>query len=161
MKKLLLFALATLLSMSVFAQKDRLQYQESSARSLEPAHSVMITPFVADMQLLGDRISYTESEAFAGYAITPAIVEFIPTFKNIALSRAARHHKADAIVAATVDVITNNDGRIEITISGYPVKYINFRNATLEDVELQYRAQAIGDTEDVFSDKDNKTTVIK
>ncbi len=161
MKKLFLLALTVLASTTLFAQKASLSYQESSARSLEPAHSVMITPFVADMQLLGDRISYTESEAFANYAITSDIVTLIPTFKNIALSRAARHHKADAIVAATVDVVTNNAGRIEITISGYPVKYINFRNAKMEDVELQLKAQQIGTKEDVFDDRNKNTTVIK
>lgn len=161
MKKIILLAIATLISTSLFAQKDRLQYQESSARSLEPAHAVMITPLVADMQLLGDRISYTEKEAFAGYVITPNVVQDISTLKNIALSRAARHHNADAIVAATVDVVTNNEGRLEITISGYPVKYVNFRNAKLEDVELQSRAQSFNDTEDVFDDRNKNTTVIK
>lgn len=161
MKRILLFTLFVAVSLSAFAQKDRLQYQESSARSLEPVHAVMITPLVADMELLGDRISYTESEAFAGYVITPNVVQDISTLKNIALSRAARHHNADAIVAATVDVVTNNDGKLEITISGYPVKYVNFRNAKLEDVELQGRAQSFNDTEDVFDDKNKNTTVIK
>lgn len=161
MKKIILLAIATIVSTSLFAQKDKLQYQESSARSLEPSHAVMITPLVADMQLLGDRISYTEKDAFAGYVITPNVVQDISTLKNIALSRAARHHNADAIVAATVDVVTNNEGRLEITISGYPVKYINFRNAKLEDVELQGRAQSFNDTEDVFDDKNKNTTVIK
>lgn len=161
MKKIILLAIATIVSTSLFAQKDKLQYQESSARSLEPSHAVMITPLVADMQLLGDRISYTEKDAFAGYVITPNVVQDISTLKNIALSRAARHHNADAIVAATVDVVTNNEGRLEITISGYPVKYINFRNAKLEDVELQGRAQSFSDTEDVFDDKNKNTTVIK
>ena len=161
MKKLLMLGVVLFAATSLFAQKGTLQYQESSARSLEPAHAVMITPLVADMQLLGDRISYTESEAFAAYAITPEIVGFIPTFKNIALSRAAKFYKADAIVAATVDVITNAAGRIEITISGYPVKYVNFRNAKMEDVELQNRAQSFSGTEDVFDDKNKNTTVIK
>lgn len=161
MKKIFLLLLAVLATTNIFAQKDKLSYQESSARSLEPSHAVMITPLVADMQLLGDRISYTEKEAFAGYVITPNIVSDISTLKNIALSRAARHHNADAIVAATVDVITNVDGKIEITISGYPVKYVNFRNATAVDVELQSRAQSFNDTEDVFDDKHKNTTVIK
>ena len=161
MKKILLLLLAVLATTNIFAQKDRLSYQESSARSLEPSHAVMITPLVADMQLLGDRISYTEKEAFAGYVITPNIVSDISTLKNIALSRAARFHNADAIVAATVDVVTSVEGKIEITISGYPVKYVNFRNATAVDVELQSRAQSFNDTEDVFDDRHKNTTVIK
>ena len=161
MRKLILVVFAVLSTTSIFAQKDKLSYQESSARSLEPSHAVMITPLVADMQLLGDRISYTEKDAFASYVITPNIVSDISTLKNIALSRAARAHNADAIVAATVDVVTNAEGKIEITISGYPVKYVNFRNATAVDVELQSKAQSFKDTEDVFDDRNKNTTVIK
>ena len=35
-----------------------------------------------------------------------------------------------------IDVVTNKDGRLEITVVGYPAKYTKFRNATKEDVEL-------------------------
>ena len=77
-----------------------------------------------------------EKEAFAAYTVTPDIVQFIPNFKKVALSCAARAYNADAIIGATVDVITNANGHLEITISGYPAKYTNFRNATSEDMNL-------------------------
>ncbi len=128
-----------------FAQQrtDKFEYQESSARNLEPEQSVMITPMIADMEVVADKIYYTESEAFANYAVTPAIVSFIPEFKKVALSRAARAYKADAIVGATVDVVTNAQGRLEITISGYPARYTNFRNATTNDIALVGQAKNV------------------
>jgi hypothetical protein len=38
-------------------------------------------------------------------------------------------------VGTIIDVITNDAGLLEITVSGYPAKYTNFRNATKTDIE--------------------------
>lgn len=137
MKRTLLFAaMAILCILTGNAQNRTTDYKESSARNLEPLHSVMTAPLIADLQITGERIVYTEKEAFAAYTVTPDIVQFIPNFKKVALSCAARAYNADAIIGATVDVITNANGHLEITISGYPAKYTNFRNATSEDMNL-------------------------
>lgn len=137
MRKIFALMLLTVCSSVALAQnKPSVDYKESSARNLEPQHSVMITPLIADLSIIGDRIVYTEKEAFENYQVTSEIVKFIPNFKKVALSRAARAYKADAIIGATVDVITNPAGRLEITVSGYPAKYSNFRNATAEDISL-------------------------
>ncbi len=132
---------------AAFAQQrtDKVEYQESSARNFEPVQSVMISPMIADMEVIYEKIYYTETEAFRNYTVSPAIVSLIPEFKKVALSRAARAYKADAIVGATVDVITNADGRIEITISGYPAHYTNFRNATRDDIALVGQAKVVAD----------------
>lgn len=151
MKKLLFIPVAVIVTISAAAQQrtDKVEYQESSARNLEPEQAVMITPMIADMKIIDDKIYYTETEAFANYAVTGSIVSFIPEFKKVALSRAAGKYKADAIVGATVDVITNAQGRLEITISGYPAKYTNFRNATSEDISLVGQAKNVaGDSND-------------
>ncbi len=151
MKKLLLCVVALLASVAAFGQRGTVNYTASSARSIEPAQAVMITPMVADMEVISDRISYTESEAFADYPINADLILQVPTLEKIALSRAAKAYGADAIVAATVDVATNSQGRLEITISGYPVKYVNFRNATVQDAQLQSIAQAYAHEEDYFA----------
>lgn len=135
MRKILLF-FGVFACLSVHAQSRTADYRESSARNLEPLHSVMVAPLIADLQIIGDRIVYTEKDAFTAYVVTPEIVQFITNFKKVALSCAARAHHADAIIGATVDVITNAEGHLEITISGYPAKYVNFRNATAEDMAL-------------------------
>jgi hypothetical protein len=59
----------------------------------------------------------------------------MPEFKKIALSKAAKIHDADLLVGTIIDVITNDAGLLEITVSGYPAKYTNFRNATKTDIE--------------------------
>lgn len=149
LKKLLLVIASAIASVTIAsAQKiDRIEtsvdYMESSARYLEPSQNIMTTPMIADLQVIGGSISYTETEAFKNYEVTEALISLIPGFKSIALSRAARAHKADVIIGAMVDVITNEKGRLEITITGYPARYTNFRNATNDDIELVKFGQTV------------------
>ena len=130
---------------TLFAQKMdvRVDYMESSARYLEPTQSIMTAPLIADLSVVGGQISYTESEAFKNYEVTEALIDLVPSFKKIALCHAARAHKADMIIGAMVDVITNEKGRLEITITGYPAKYVNFRNATQQDMFLVKQGMSV------------------
>ena len=163
MKKFSLFiAFAIVASMAVAQQRtERLEYQESSARNLEPEQAVMIAPMIADIKIVADKIYYTEKEAFKNYQVSSSIVALVPEFKKIALSRAARAYKADAIVGATVDVITNENGTLEITISGYPACYTNFRNATSEDITLVEQAKRVSgnNNEDILKNPKNRTNL--
>ncbi|MBR2025988.1 MAG: hypothetical protein IKB19_05150 [Rikenellaceae bacterium] len=110
-------------------------YMESSARVLEPEQSMLLTPLIADLKVSDEKVYYTETEAFANLEVSPALLQNITELKKIALSRAARAHKADVLVGSTIDVITK-DKRLEITISGYPAYYVKFRNVTKSDVDL-------------------------
>lgn len=166
MKKL--FSIVAILFVSastMFAQtKDFVEYLESSSRNLEPAQSVMIIPMVAEMQIISDRISYTEVDSYKNFPVTPAIVPNVTNFKKIALSKAIHKYGADALVGATFDVITNASGRLEITVTGYPVKYVNFRNATSEDVKLVSSSIAIGEKGDesiLNPQSQTKVTLVK
>ncbi len=163
MKKLFFSCLALVVaigSASAQSRTERVDYQESSARNLEPQQSVMISPMIADMEVVADKIYYTETEAFRNYPLTEALIPFVPEFKKVALSRAARAYKADVIVGATVDVITNGQGYLEITISGYPARYTRFRNATSEDIDLVAQADRVmGDSEEILQNPDTQTRV--
>ena len=162
MKKIFALLLLTVCSSVALAQnKPTVDYKESSARNLEPQHSVMITPLIADLSIIGDRIVYTEKEAFENYPVNSDIVKFIPNFKKVALSRAARAYKADAIIGSTIDVITNSAGRLEITVSGYPAKYANFRNATSEDISLMQQGLIVRaeNNADVLTSPDSQTKI--
>ena len=110
-------------------------YMESSARVLEPEQTMLLTPVIADLRVSDTKVYYTEVEAFANFEVTPNLINKISELKKIALSRAARAHKADVLVGTTIDVVTKNE-RLEISVSGYPAYYIKFRNATKADVEL-------------------------
>ena len=61
MKKLVLCAIALMGVLSASAQNrlERVEYQESSARNIEPQQSVMIAPLIADLQIISGKISYT------------------------------------------------------------------------------------------------------
>lgn len=148
-KKFLLVVAVALGSAAIAsAQKvDRIEttvdYMESSARYMEPSQNIMTTPMIADLEVIGGSVSYTETEAFKNYEVTEELTQLVPGFKRIALSRAARAHKADIIIGAMVDVVTNENGRLEITITGYPARYTNFRNATSNDIELVKKGQTV------------------
>lgn len=148
LKVVLTIAIALLSATIATAQKvERIEttvdYMESSARYMEPSQNIMITPMIADLEVIGGSVSYTETEAFKNYEVTEELIPLVPGFKRIALSRAARAHKADVIIGAMVDVITNEDGRLEITITGYPARYTNFRNATGNEIDLVKKGQTV------------------
>lgn len=166
MKKQFSVLVALFLGMSITSAqtKDSVEYLESSARILEPAQSVMVLPLVAEMQVFSDRISYTEVESYKNYPVRPGIVPNIPNFKKIALSKATHKYGADVLIGATFDVITNDEGYLEITVTGYPAKYVNFHNATEADVKLVALSNAIGDNGDdalVNPQSQTKVTLVK
>lgn len=119
-----------------------ISYSESSARLLEGKSTYVITPIIADLDVSKKKISYEEKEAFSGLIVTRTAVNNIDVYKRIALGNAAKQYDADIIVGAEVDVKTVNQ-RLVITVSGYPAKYVNFRNATEKDIELVNNANSI------------------
>lgn len=167
-KVLLIVALAMGVTSVLYAQKMEkvevkvaVDYMESSARYLEPSQCVMTTPLLADLKVIGTQISYTEKDAFKDIEVTESSINMVPTLKKIALCRAARAYNADMIIGAMVDVITNANHRFEITITGYPARYANFRNATADDVELVKRGLAVsfGNDGEVLGDPSEKAKV--
>lgn len=110
-------------------------YYESSVRILEPEQSMLLSPVMADLEVANNKVVHTEKAAFADIKITDAVIANMAEFKKIALSRAAKAHNADVLVGTIIDVTTVNK-RLEITISGYPAYYRNFRTATKADAEL-------------------------
>ena len=156
MKKLILALLAILSFTALQAQNKKtsveVDYMEASSRYLEPTQAFMTIPVVADLQVSKDRITYTEKDAFVDYPVTEDMISLVPNFKQIALCRAARAYKADVILGATVDVITNSKGRFEITITGYPASYVNFRSAKTTDFDVIRQGNALYSEKTVILD---------
>lgn len=115
---------------------EKIEYQESSARNLEPEHLMLLTPLIADLEVSPTKVRHTETESFKTIIISREVIKMMPELKKIALSRAARAHQADVMVGTTIDVETNESGRLEITVTGYPAVYKNFRNAEKEDLDI-------------------------
>lgn len=118
------------------------EYMESTARVLEPKQKMLLTTLIADLKVAEQKVYYTETEAFAKFKVTPALLKNISEFKKIAVSRAASAHKADVLVGTTIDVVTK-DGRLVITVSGYPAFYTKFRNVCEKDIVLLKSAQSL------------------
>ena len=110
-------------------------YYESSVRILEPEQSMLLSPVMADLEVSNSKVTHIEKAAFAEIRITDAVIANMAEFKKIALSRAAKAHNADVLVGTIIDIATVNK-RLEITVSGYPAYYRNFRTATKADAEL-------------------------
>lgn len=144
MKKLtVILGVAALLTSCTMQQSTTsYAYQESSVRILEPEQSMLLSPVMADLEVSEHKVSHIEKEAFADIIITPQVITNISEFKKIALSRAAKVHNADVLVGTIIDVVTKNN-RLEITVSGYPAFYRNFRSATAADAELVRAALSV------------------
>ena len=81
------------------------------------------------MKVSDTKIHYTETKAFANFEVTPALLQNITEFKEIALSHAARAYNADVLVGLEKQIKYAGDGTIEsVTVTGYPAKYVNFRS---------------------------------
>lgn len=124
----------------------KVDYKESSARTLEATHQIFTTPLVADLKISGKKINHIEKDAFADYIVDENIVNYISDFKKIALGCAVKKYNADALVGTVFDVITDQTGHLVITVSGYPATYTNFRNATTDDISLIKEAERTNDS---------------
>lgn len=155
MKKILLVSLVALATTTGFAQKVKKPenvstYTESAARNIEPRSGVIVTPVIADMQILRqERVVYCDT---LDYYVTPEIVPFIPSFKKTVFYQATQKHKCDAFAASLIDVTTIPEGFLVITVTGYPAKYVNFRNATASDTWMVQMHQLIDNSHnnDIF-----------
>jgi len=110
-------------------------YKSTESREFEPRQGVVLTPLVADMKVLS-QTAVKDSAIFkiqVSTILTNEITSWISEYKKEVLSMMLKKYDADAIVAPLTDVVTTKEGFMKINISGYPVKYINFRNATTAD----------------------------
>ena len=70
-------------------------------------------------------------------------------WKKVALNQAAQKYQADAIIGALINVRTENN-RLIISVTGWPVRYVNFRSATSDDAWIAPLYQVIGSDNEAF-----------
>lgn len=129
-------------STSQFYVTELIDYMESSARVLEAEHTLLSTPLIADVEVSDKKITYTEKEMFANLEVNNKRIDEMPELKKIALSRAAQAHNADILVGTTIDVVTKDD-RLEITVTGYPARYVKFRNVSEQDIKVMEKLHLV------------------
>lgn len=130
MKKTFFLLLAAAL-MGSCAIQQKLSYTESSTRNVAPHTSALITPIVADLELVSTAKIDPYEKIIPG-EVTPQLIANIDGWKKLALSEAAQKYGADLLIGASIAIDTV-DGRLVIVVSGWPARYINFRHATADD----------------------------
>ena len=133
MKKNLFFMFAVAMC-AISCAPQRVIYKEAEVRNLEPAQNAVVVPLVAELELISpNRVS----EVYAyDVDVTTAMLGDIETYKRISLLNTAQKYGADTMVGALISVDTNKKGKLEVTVTGYPARYVNFRSMTKEDVWL-------------------------
>jgi len=107
-------------------------YRSKTSRISEPTYSGHITPWVADIQIIStEKITY--SEVFNVLLNNFTNDNTIEPYKNYIIGVASKKNNADIILAPLFEVETTDEGFLKITITGYPAKFVNFRNATPND----------------------------
>lgn len=109
-------------------------YESQQSRSYETIQDVISTPLLVDLQIIGDKIQYSETFDFKISEIPAASVEpMISEFKKMVVAKASKKYNADAIIGVLHDVSTTRN-QIILSITGYPARYVNFRTATPDDM---------------------------
>lgn len=127
---MMLTALFLGMSQSAMAQKKG-DYRQSQSRMLEPQQEVFVRPLVVDLDVMYD----TRQKAawpFPDADVSSMTVGDVKNLKANALYLTAQKFDADVIVAATFDIRTVKKG-IEITVIGFPARYVNWKVAEKEE----------------------------
>ena len=102
---------------------------------------VRIFPYLCDYEMIPTPPDNKVKAVYEEYntevttkSITSDPNYWIRNYVTVAKSRMMREYKADAILSATSEAITNEKGQLVIIVRGYPVKYTNFRRATKDDL---------------------------
>ncbi len=112
------------------AQKKAVKLMEQTeARYVEPKVRVYITPQIADMKMLTE-----EREQFGPYRFdVPGGLENLDQYaidecKKRALYNAITESEGDALIEPiyNVQILSSEPKVMLVTLSGYPVKYVNF-----------------------------------
>lgn len=157
MKRFFAFAAIVAAAMSVvscgsYTYLEVVDHRETTEQRLAFTNSyVMTTPFVADLELVDS--SMVEIDVPFEKTVTRELIKNLEGFKYIAITEAIQKLRkeqnmdVDLLLGVLLDVKTDFPserrdvpGKLVITVRGYPAKYVDFRKATKEDVNLIYTA---------------------
>lgn len=123
-----------------YAQKKESQktWEESEARQVIPEVRTFVTPMIFDMQLLSKTRETYGPYYFPIKSIGDTYNYELTSFQNRALYRAVKESDADAIIEPIFDsyVLDSDSKTLVIELSGYPVKYTNFRPVTSSEINM-------------------------
>lgn len=140
MKKILLFMFA-LCAMSATAQ-NVFRFHENEGRKNEPSYNTYAKPLVCELQVLDNPITKGKEALRWSFKMNKDEVEVAfkgntENLRKYAIYRTISEFKADCLVAALVNIDTEDADRQGYTISvtGYLANFVNWRNAEAADFE--------------------------
>ena len=133
MKKIFVFLFFALLTIFNSIAQKQIVHQAQS-RVIEPMQDVFIRPLVADLEIIKQELTeYFPVWECQGLKVSDITNDQLINAKKNALYAAAAREGADIIVAATFEVTSHKDEKgqfvdngIDITVRGYPAKYVNW-----------------------------------
>ena len=133
MKKLF-FILPISMIMASCATTNNVAYREYSARNTEPTQSpIVVAPLLAELEILTEQ-SVSNTIVYEDFIVQASNVQEIDNYKKLAVYTIASKYNADTMVGALVNVDTTVYGKLSITVTGYPARYIKFRTMEEKDV---------------------------
>jgi len=133
MKKIFICA-GIVLSVLMTACSAKKTYSYSEYRVEQPTQSVHAVPVVADLDVQQEKITYSERLGVKVSDLSDSELQsLVEKEKSLVMNNAMKTHGADVLVAPLVDVQTDMNNQLVITVSAYPAKYKNYRSATKDD----------------------------
>ncbi|HUN20973.1 MAG TPA: hypothetical protein PLT34_06920, partial [Muribaculaceae bacterium] len=111
---------------------------ESSARMLDPEVRVFITPQICDMEMLSEGREIFGPYRFEISSLGNTTNSELDNMKARALYRATVEAGADAVIEPLFNsyVVDKDSKTMVIELSGYPVKYSNFRPLKASEIDI-------------------------
>lgn len=130
-------------SIPAFAQKkdpNPKKWEAAQARMIQPEVRTFVTPQICDMQM----VSKTRESYGPYYFNLSSSIDSNVTMAEIsndekrAMYRACQEADADAIIEPLFDsYVYEKDAKVLVVeLSGYPVKYVNFRPASTAEIDV-------------------------
>ena len=120
--------------MASCAATNNVAYREYSARNTEPTQSpIVVAPLLAELEILTEQ-SVSNTIVYEDFIVQASNVQEIDNYKKLAVYTIARKYNADTMVGALVNVETTVNGKLSVTVTGYPARYIKFRTMEEKDV---------------------------
>ena len=114
-------------------EDDRIAYREYSTRNTEPAQSpIVVAPVLAELEILTEQ-SISQTVTYDDFTVRASNIKEIDNYKKRAVYTVASKYNADTMVGALVNVDTTVYGKLSITVTGYPARYIKFRTMEEKD----------------------------
>lgn len=114
------------------------RYEAAEARKVIPEIRTFVTPNICDMEMLSKTRETYGPYVFPISSIEKTFTYEIYNYQNRALYRACQEADADAVIEPlfNVSVYDKDPNSLVVEVSGYPVKYVNFRPATKSEIDM-------------------------